>query len=461
MRWSLRLQVAVFTVLGILVCFSVSFVVALWFPTPEPRRVSVAEAVQALEAPEVLPGWRRSVVDAPPFQTAAQGQDIVIRAGLASELGLSPDQVRVRSLRQSRPPSTSALAAQASAGGVLSERAAQFLVRLALSPGTRFGLFSTAVQQRDGSWLYLQPKTAFVTPERLRMLTALAVAAAVIIPLALWGCSILTAPFRRLEQAAADDARLDSAKWVRGPVEAQGAAKAMDAMRHRLLDHLRSRTAMMAAIAHDLRTPLTGLRLRVEGLTGAPRDEAVADIARMERMIAHLLTYVRGEEVAWTTEPVDLADVLKDCVSRQRLLGHDVSLTATGEHLVLADRDQIDRALSNLIDNAVVHGGRAQIGVVTQDGVVTCTIDDDGPGLTPDQIEAVFTPFHRLDVSRNRNTGGAGLGLAIAKAILARAGGEIELMNRDEGGLHAKVQLPALETEQGGHLPQASFRECA
>lgn len=443
MRRSLRLQVAVFSVLGILVCFSVSFVVALWFPIPEPRRISVAEAAQALQAPEVPPGWRRTVVDAPPFRTAVDGQDIVIRAGLVAVLGLKQDQVRVRSLRQSGPQARPALATSVNVRDALSDRATIVVARLALSPGTRFGLFSTAVQQADGSWLYLTPKTSILTPERLRFLTALALAAMVIVPLALWGCSVLTAPFRRLEQAAADDGRLDSARWVGGPVEAQGAAKAMDAMRHRLIDHLRSRTAMMAAIAHDLRTPLTGLRLRVEGLSGEPRDEAVADIARMERMIAQLLTYVRGEAVVWVTEPVDLADVVEDCVRRQHLAGHDVSLRATGEHLVLADRDQLDRALSNLIDNAVVHGGRADIAIVSQDGVMTCTIDDDGPGLMPDQIKAVFAPFHRIDPSRNRNTGGAGLGLAIAQAILARAGGEVQLSNRAEGGLRAEVRLPA------------------
>lgn len=443
-RRSLRLQVAVFAVLGILVCFSVSFVVALWYPTPEPQRVSVAEAVQALRAPEVMPGWRRSVVDAPPFQTAVQGQDIVIRAGLASELGLAQDQVRVRSLQPSRPQTAPARSTSLSSSGALSESATLMVTRLALSPGTRFGLFSAAIQQDDGSWLHLEPKTSILTPERLRMLTALAIAAGVIIPLALWGCSLLTAPFRRLGQAAADDTRLDSAKWVRGPVEAQLAAAAIDAMRYRLLEHLRSRTAMMAAIAHDLRTPLTGLRLRVEGLSGAPRDEAVADIARMERMIAQLLTYVRGEEVAWVTEPVDLADVVEDCVRRQHVAGQDVSLHASGEHLVLADRDQLDRALSNLIDNAVVHGHRADVAVFSRDGVTICTIDDDGPGLTPDQIQAVFAPFHRLEASRNRNTGGAGLGLAIAKAILTRAGGQVELCSHAGGGLRAEVRLPTL-----------------
>lgn len=444
MRRSLRLQVAAFAVVGIVVCFSVSFGVALWFPTPAPQQISVAEAVAAIQAPDVLPGWRRTVVDVPPFQTAPQGQDIVIRAGLMAALGLSQDDVRVRSLGPSRPPLPASAGTLVVAGGDLPDRATQFIARLALSPGTRFDLFSTAVRQDDGSWLYLKPYAPILTPERLRMLTALALAAAVILPLALWASSVLTAPFRRLEQAAADDTRLDSARWVGGPVEAQGAAVAMDAMRHRLTEHLRSRTAMMAAIAHDLRTPLTGLRLRVESLTDGPREEAVADIGRMERMIAQLLTYVRGEAVAWITEPVDLADVVEDCVRRQHLAGQDVSLNARGEHLVLADRDQLDRALSNLIDNAVVHGRRAEISIRSGDGVTICTIDDEGPGLTADEIEAVFTPFHRLDASRNRNTGGAGLGLAIARGILKRAGGDVTLRRRAEGGLRAEIRLPAL-----------------
>ncbi|WP_307512822.1 sensor histidine kinase [Brevundimonas vesicularis] len=305
-------------------------------------------------------------------------------------------------------------------------------------------MFAAAWRSPNGSWRIVEPATPFFTPARLRMLAALALAAAVILPAALWGAARLTAPFRRLEAAAADDERLDSAAWVGGPSEARSAASAMDAMRQRLLDHLRTRTAMMAAIAHDLRTPLTGLRLRVEGLTGAAKAEAVADIARMERMIAQLLTYVRGEEAPWVTEPVDLVDVIEDALRRHRLAGSPVSLEAEGEHLVLADREHLDRALSNLIDNAVLYGGGARIAVHARDGITICTIADDGPGIAPDELNRVFEPFHRLETSRNRHTGGAGLGLAIVASILRRAGGEINLRNRPEGGLCAEVRLPAL-----------------
>ncbi|MEN3748872.1 HAMP domain-containing sensor histidine kinase [Sphingomonas sp. HF-S3] len=441
---SLRVQVALFTVAGILICLAVSFGIALAFPDAEPQRVSLAEAIHAATARDVPPGWRRRIADAPPFETPRDGPDIVIRAGLAATLGLPNDRVRVRSFRQVRPGGAGALRQGASDGAALSAGAEAMLARMALAPGARFAPFALAIREGDARWVVLTPDRPLLTPERARMLIAFALAAAILIPLALWGAARLTAPFRRLAQAAADDGRLDSAAWVGGPVEAARAAEAIDAMRARMIDHLRSRTTMMAAIAHDLRTPLTALRLRVEGLAGIAREEAVSDIARMERMIAQLLAYVRGESVAAIDEPVDLVDVVQDCARRQRIAGATVTLAAEGEHLVFGDRDLLDRAVSNLIDNAVIHGGRADIMVSETGGQVVCTIDDDGPGMAEDRIEAAFAPFHRLDPSRNRDTGGVGLGLAIARAIVERAGGTITLTNRPRGGLRAEVRLPPL-----------------
>ncbi len=441
-RRSLRLQIALFAVLGIAVCFSVGFIVAVLFPTPEPRRISIEETTQALRAQQVPPGWRRSVASRKPFVTES-GRDNLIRSAVAADLAAPRDTVEVRSLASTGRPAAPVAIAVMSEGSA-SGRPTLTLSRPGVQPGARFSPFAAAWRSVDGSWRIVEPATPFFTPARLRMLAALALAAALILPVALWGAARLTAPFRRLEAAAADDSRLDSAAWVAGPSEARSAASAMDAMRQRLLDHLRTRTAMMAAIAHDLRTPLTGLRLRVEGLTGVAKAEAVADIARMERMIAQLLTYVRGEEVPWVGEPVDLVDVIEDALGLHRLAGSPVSLETKGEHLVMADREHLDRALSNLIDNAVIYGGGAKIAVRANHGVTICTIDDDGPGIAPEELESVFEPFHRLERSRNRNTGGAGLGLAIVASILRRAGGEIDLRNRPEGGLRAEVRLPAL-----------------
>jgi signal transduction histidine kinase len=200
----------------------------------------------------------------------------------------------------------------------------------------------------------------------------------------------------------------------------------------------------MAAVAHDLRTPLTGLRLRVEGLAEVPREAAVADIARMERLIAQLLTYVRGEEAPWTSEPLDLADLARECVARQVAMGRDVTLVADGEHLVRGDRDQLERALANLIDNAVLYGDRAEIAVTSEGGEVVVVIDDGGPGLPQDQLEAVFTPFRRLEASRSRATGGAGLGLSISRSIVERGGGTVVLRPGPVDGTRALVCLPGI-----------------
>ena len=431
---SIRTLAAGFTVAGILLCLTVSFVIALAFPTPPPARVTLAEAQAALSGEG---DWRRRVVAAPPFEAAREGQALVAQAGLAVLLDAPMAEVRVRPLTPERGPSGGAVSSRAPAEGLKA-----LLAGMALSPGMSFAPFEAAVRQADGRWVVVTPPSPWLTPQRLRMGLAFLIAATVLLPLALWGAGRLTAPFQRLAEAARGDRR--AAAFVGGPREAQEAARALDAMRDRLGEALKERTAIMAAVAHDLRTPLTGLRLRVEGLADGPREAAVADIARMERLIAQLLTYVRGEDAPWTLEPLDLTDLAREGVARQVEMGRDVTLTAEGEHLVAGDRDQLDRALGNLIDNAVLYGDRAEVVVRSEGEAVVCTIDDAGPGLPPDQLEAVFSPFRRLEASRNRATGGAGLGLSISRSIIERSGGGVTLSNRPEGGLRATVRLSRL-----------------
>lgn len=355
---SIRTLAAGFTVAAILLCLTVAFVIALAFPAPPPARVTLAEAQSAL-AGETETGWRRRVVDSPPFDGAREGQALVAQAGLAALLDAPMAEVRVRPLSPERVPSGGAASSRAPSEGLKA-----LLAGMALSPGMSFAPFEAAARQADGRWAVVAPPSPWLTPQRLRMGLAFLIAAAVLLPLALWGAGRLTAPFQRLAEAARGEGRAEA--FVGGPREAQEAARALDAMRDRLGEALKERTAIMAAVAHDLRTPLTGLRLRVEGLAEGPREAAVADIARMERLIAQLLTYVRGEEAPWTPEPLDLADLAREGVARQTAMGRAVRLTADGEHLVRGDGDQLERALTNLIDNAVLYGDRAEVVVASE-----------------------------------------------------------------------------------------------
>lgn len=432
---SIRTLAAGFTVAGILLCLTVSFVIALAFPAPPPARVTVTE-VHAVLTGEEDTGWGRRLVAEPPFDAAREGQALVAQAGLAALLDAPVTEVRVRPL----VPERALAEGRPGQSRAPSEGLRRLLAGMALSPGMNFAPFEAAVRKADGRWLVVTPPSPLLTPQRLRMGLAFLIAAAVLLPLALWGAGRLTAPFQRLAEAARDDDR--AAAFVGGPREAAEAAQALDAMRDRLGAALKERTAIMAAIAHDLRTPLTGLRLRVEALTGAPREAAVADIARMERLIAQLLTFVRGKEVPWTPEPLDLADLARECVARQVEMGRAVTLKADGEQLVWADRDQLERALTNLIDNAVLYGDRASVAVTSEAKEVVCTIDDEGPGLPPDQLETVFSPFRRLEASRSRATGGAGLGLSISRSIVELSGGTVALFNRPVKGGRAVVRLP-------------------
>jgi signal transduction histidine kinase len=443
--FSIRTLAATFTVAGIVLCLTISFVIALAFPEPPPRQITVTEARDVLLADGPVPGWRRRLEPNAPFAAARSGQGFVVQAGLVALLGAPPVDVRVRSLQLERMPSP------VPAGNIIaldsaSSEAQSMIAAMALGPGTSFAPFETAVRQADGRWLVLTPATPLFTPQRLRMSAAFAVAALLLLPIALWGAERLTSPFLRLAEAARGPGERSAAAFVGGPREAREAARALDEMRKRLSGALRERTAIMAAIAHDLRTPLTGLRLRMEGLPAdldAPRA-AAADIGRMERLIAQLLTYVRGEEAPWTVEPLDLADVARSCVARQQDLGRAISVVAESEQLVRGDRDQLERALDNLIENAMAYGERAKVTVASEAGDGLCQVDDEGPGIPPEELEAVFEPFRRLEVSRNRSTGGAGLGLAIARSIMQRCGGSLALMNKKGGGLRAEIRLPLI-----------------
>jgi signal transduction histidine kinase len=228
-----------------------------------------------------------------------------------------------------------------------------------------------------------------------------------------------------------------------GPSEVAAATRAFNTMQERLSLFIRDRLKLLAGISHDLRTPLTTLRLKAEFIEDeAVRDGIVATIDELTVISEATLAFTRAEATTEATEAVDLHNLVEEIVEALCLAGADV-IVAPFPSLMYACRPvALKRALRNLIENAVRYGGNARVSAVTQQAAVTMAVEDDGPGLPADQIEHAFEPFVRLEPSRSTETGGIGLGLAIARSIVKAHGGTVTLANRPEGGLRAEIRLP-------------------
>ncbi|MFD2235130.1 ATP-binding protein [Phaeospirillum tilakii] len=228
-----------------------------------------------------------------------------------------------------------------------------------------------------------------------------------------------------------------------GPREVRRAAHAFNVMQGRIRRFVHDRTQMLAAISHDLKTPITRLRLRAEFVEDDDqRARMLADLAEMEQMIAATLAFARDDAASEPRLRLDLAAMVQGMVEDMQDLGAPCAYEGP-ETLVIEGRPvALKRALANLIDNAVKYGGAARVGLAEPGAMVRLTIDDDGPGIPEEAFERVFAPFVRLETSRSRATGGTGLGLAVARAAALAHGGAITLANRPEGGLRVSFTLP-------------------
>jgi len=307
------------------------------------------------------------------------------------------------------------------------------LVELQLSDGTplRLALEYPAVARSIGS--------AF-DPLFLSLLAlAIAVLAYVV-------ARIASTPLQRLAAAATElgqDLQRDPLP-VAGPLEVRRAAEAFNAMQQRLQRHLGERTQMLAAITHDLQTPVTRLRLRLENVADdALRERLIADLAAMQALIREGLELARSAESAEQRAALDLDSLLESVAEDAAEAGHAVAFEQGCGAVLMLRPLAMHRLFSNLVDNAVKYGHAARIRAEVRDGQVEVRIRDDGPGLAAEELEAVFTPFLRLETSRSRETGGAGLGLTIARALAEKDGATLQLRNHPEGGLEAVVNWPA------------------
>ena len=230
-----------------------------------------------------------------------------------------------------------------------------------------------------------------------------------------------------------------------GPAEVRRAARAFNTMRERIQRLVSERMQALAAVSHDLRTPITRLRLRSELMEDeATRDLVDADLAEMESMIDSTLEFLRGGVSSEAIRPIDIVSVIETIVDDHADQGHSVSLIGISQGRVLGRLLSIKRAFWNVIGNAVKYGGQARVAIAEIPSGLAITVEDDGPGIPDGDRERVFQPFVRLEESRGRETGGSGLGLTIARAVVRAHGGEITLANRPEGGLRVTIILPQL-----------------
>lgn len=302
-------------------------------------------------------------------------------------------------------------------------------------------LVRVAVKMPDSTWLnFLVPFGPAETLWKPRFYAPLAMGLIVVMFFTVLAVRYAARPLAVLAAAAERLGRDVAAEPVpeTGPREVQAAAHAFNEMQTRIKRFVDDRTQMIAAISHDLRTPITRLKLRAEFIDDEEqRGKMLVDLDEMETMIASTLAFARDDVAREPRRVVDLAALLAE-------LAGDFGATYTGPDslCVQAGPSGLKRAFANLLDNARIYAEDAQVSLTEADGNIIVTIEDNGPGIPEGELERVFAPFYRLEASRNRETGGTGLGLATARSAIRAHGGDITLANRPGGGLHATITLP-------------------
>jgi signal transduction histidine kinase len=407
-------------------------------PPPVPDFYRVSEVVQVFNGatPSVgeRPPLELRVVDAPPKRRLDSRLAPVIRKAIAHELRAPVERVVIGSDQSTF--------ADRRAFRILRDRMARegegeehFLV----AP------FEVAVQGADGRWRTVRPDPGFsLTSWQQRVLLWFILSTLAMAPVAYLFARRLAAPIK-LFAAAAERIGRDPGSpplALRGSAEIDTAVRAFNEMQERLRRYVVYHTGMVAAVAHDLRTPLTRLRFRVESAPEEARAKMAADIDQMETMIAATLNFARDAIRPSERTPLELSSLVESVCDEMAETGSHTEV-ALGEKVVLdGDPVALRRLVSNLLENAVKFGGGARARVFREDASAVVEIDDDGPGIPPEDAERVFEPFYRREPSRNRQTGGAGLGLAVVRSIARGHGGDVSLINRSGGGLTARVLLP-------------------
>ena len=302
------------------------------------------------------------------------------------------------------------------------------------------------VQLRDGSWVkvdYQRPPSLSQWPYPF-VLESLVLVIAIVL-LSLVAVRWVTRPLSELAHAA-DELGRDIHRPPlpeQGPEEVRGAAAAFNTMQARLRDYIEERTRILSAVSHDLRTPITRLRLRAEMLDDEEvRHKFVRDLQDMENMARVTLDFLRGLESQEAPQSMDMMALLESVQADETETGRDVRLLGGLSGPIKARPQALRRCLDNLVSNALRYGGRAVLKVEEEPKQVLIRVHDPGPGIPEAELERVFEPYYRLETARSQAGGGTGLGLSIARNIAEMHGGTLKLRNHPEGGLEAVLTLP-------------------
>jgi two-component system, OmpR family, sensor kinase len=422
---TLFVQIFALVVLSLVIAQAVNAWAIFHLPRPSPEFYTTAE---------IIDGLRRGPGD---FKTGPRG--LIVRRDSAPvrghlEVARGPRRVRMEiaeALGPMRWESVLQVRRQMEREG----REAPFLI----SP------FQVAVRQPQGDWLLAHPpRSSMLGPWQARMILWFLITAAAMAPVAWLFARRLSSSVALFATAAERLGRDPNAPalQVKGPSEIMPAVAAFNEMQERLRRYVADRTSMAAAMAHDLRTPLTRLRFRVESAPQEVRGKMAADIDEMEAMIAAALAYVRDAQGATERTPLELSSLLESVVDDLAETGAKVSIDRADRVVIDGDPMGLRRMLVNLIENACKFGGGARSRLFSEDGFAVFQVEDDGPGIPEGELEKVFEPFYRGEPSRSRETGGSGLGLAAVRSIARIHGGDARLHNRSSGGVTAEVRLP-------------------
>lgn len=415
------------------------------YPVPDSR--ALVTQLKPIAPPPAVgrSRWRESFRGELASQLGVQPQDVVIDTDGPARVLFRVERAETRIFRREMPPPQRLHPKEPGPAIAILPGEMERFRRPFFNEQVIFAPFKVAVRQPDGLWRVVSPQQSFrLDAWHTRVFLTFLLAMLVVTPLAWLLARRLAAPIAAFG-AAADRLGRDPRSPpldIKGSKEVTAAASAFNRMQERLRRYVDDRTAMVGAIAHDLRTPLTRMKFRIEAAPDDLKAKLATDVDQMEAMIAATMRFVTDATRPAERTPFELASLVESVLDEAAETGADAAAEGTEKLVIDGDPVGLRRMVTNLVDNALKYGGQAR-GRVFRDGDhAVIEIDDNGPGIPADELDRAFDPFFRGEPSRSRETGGIGLGLAVVRSVARAHGGDAELINRPEGGLTARVTLP-------------------